>query len=158
MNRFIFRAVRALDLDATASFHRDVFTPRGERAWTRQDIGELLASPGVAGCFVQEDGHDVGVALVRVVADEAELLTIAVAAQHRRLGAGRALLQAMVDHARSAGAKSLFLEVEEGNQPALALYAQLGFQTVGRRPSYYERRDAPSAAALVMRLALTSDG
>lgn len=156
--RFSFRPVGALDLDLASRFHRDAFAPRGERAWTRQDVGELLASPGVAGCFVQQDGRDIGFALVRVVADEAELLTIAVAGDHRRSGAGRALLKTMIDHARRGGAKSLFLEVDVCNPPALALYAQLGFQTVGRRASYYERPGGRPAEAQVMRLELTSGG
>ena len=156
--RFSFRPVRALDLDLASSVHRESFVPLGERSWTRQDLGELLASPGVSGQFVQIDGQDVGFALYRVVADEAELLTIAVNGDRRRLGAGRALLGTIIALARAEGARILFLEVGVDNQSALALYAQMGFQLIGRRASYYERRGSPRAAALVMRLELTSGG
>jgi ribosomal-protein-alanine N-acetyltransferase len=155
---FSFRTIGALDLDLAARFHHEAFAPRGEHAWTRQDLAEVLATPGVTGCFVQDEGQDVGFALLRVVADEAELLTIAVAVDHRRRGAGRALLEMLIGRARGGGAKNLFLEVEVANQPALDLYAQFGFQAVGRRAAYYERRDGPPAEALVMRLVLTSGG
>lgn len=154
--KFTFRPTGALDLDLAARFHRDAFAALGDRPWTRQDMAELLASPGAAGCFAQIEGREIGFALVRVAADEGELLTLAVADSHRRLGAGRALLQTAIDHARTAGAKCLFLEVDAGNVAALALYAQLGFVVVGRRASYYQRTGAPPAEALVMRLELTS--
>lgn len=148
------RPLGALELDLAAAFHRTAFALRGERPWTRQDMAELVASPGVVGLFVQLEGRDVGLVLFRVAADEAELLTIAVDAGHRRRGAGRALLQAVVDQARARGAQKLFLDVEASNVPALALYAQLGFRTVGRRPSYYQRGKEPAAEAITMRLDL----
>jgi ribosomal-protein-alanine N-acetyltransferase len=158
VGRFSVRPAGALDLDAASRFHADAFEPLGERPWTRRDVAELLASPGVAGFFIQHDGRDIGFVLVRIVADEAELLTIAVAREHRRFGAGRALLERTIEHARSGGAQSLFLEVDAGNRPARELYAQLGFRAVGQRPAYYQRREGPPSDALVMRLVLTSGG
>src|ERR1700704_2406790 len=92
---FALRPVRALDLDVAAGLHGEAFQALGERGWTRQDLAELLASPGVG----------------RFLLDEAELLTIAVRPAHRRTGAGRALLQAVIERARGAGARRLFLEV-----------------------------------------------
>ncbi|MET0429646.1 MAG: ribosomal-protein-alanine acetyltransferase, partial [Microvirga sp.] len=52
------------------------------------------------------------------------------------------------------GARIVFLEVEEGNAPALALYRRLGFREVGRREGYYARPDGTRAAALTMSLDL----
>ncbi len=156
MRGFAFRPLGALDLDLAARLHREAFAPRGERPWTRQELGELLASPGVTGSVIQSDGQDIGFALWRIAADEAELLTLAVDGAHRRRGAGRVLLQTAIDGARAGGAHSLFLEVDIGNQPARALYQQLAFEIVGRRPSYYQRGEGISAEALVMRLKLTS--
>src|SRR5512143_3140715 len=106
-DRFLPRALGALDLDLAAALHRAAFAPLGERTWTRQDVAELLASPGVRGVVLQCEGKDIGFALGRVAADEAELLTIAVVPDYRRRGAGRALLEAIVAHARAAGASSL---------------------------------------------------
>jgi [ribosomal protein S18]-alanine N-acetyltransferase len=144
------RAIGALDLDLAASIHRRCFEAMGERGWTRQDFGELLAAPGVAG-WLQDD---LGVALCRFAADEAELLTIAVLPEHRRAGAGRRLLDTVIEWARSAGARALFLEVGADNPAARALYDRAGFEVVGGRRGYYARGGAPPADAVVMRLAL----
>src|SRR5215470_857209 len=105
------RRLGALDLDLASTLHGLAFAPLGERVWTRQDMAELLASPGAAGWVLLSTERAIGFALCRVAADEAELLTIAIHPDERRRGAGRALLTAVVDHARTAGARSLFLEV-----------------------------------------------
>lgn len=120
-------------------------------------MAELLASPGVAGVFAEVEGREEGFVLWRTAADEAELLTIAVQADRRRRGLGRALLAAVVEQARSGGAQSLFLEVGADNAPARSLYAQVGFVEVGRRRDYY-RRHTGFADALVLRLTLTGGG
>jgi [ribosomal protein S18]-alanine N-acetyltransferase len=144
----------ALDLDRAAALHGESFVPLGERAWTRQDLAELLAAPGVTGLLLQAEGRDVGVALCRVAADESELLTLAVRPTERRRGMGRRLLTAMIDRMREAGARALFLEVGADNPPARRLYDAMGFQVIGTRPAYYRRGDAPPANALIMRLSL----
>jgi len=156
-DRLVFRPVGALDLDRAAALHRQAFEPAGERPWTRRDMAELLASPGVFGLFVGPDGREDGFALWRTAADEAELLTIAVQSDRRRDGLGRALLEAVVERARHGGAQNLFLEVGADNAPARSLYSQAGFVEVGRRPGYY-RRHAGLADALVLRLTLTGAG
>ena len=144
----------ALDLDRAAAMHAESFGSLGERTWTRQDLAELLASPGVAGMLVRADDGDAGFALWRVAADEAELLTLAVRPIHRRRGVGRQLLLAAIDHARAAGARSLYLEVGADNSAARNLYDAQGFVAVGSRPAYYNRGSAPPADAVVMRLTL----
>jgi ribosomal-protein-alanine N-acetyltransferase len=144
----------ALHLDRAAALHGEAFVPLGERAWTRQDLAELLASPGVAGLLLQAEGRDAGIALFRVASDESELLTIAVRPAERRRGAGRRLLTAVIDQVREAGAQTLFLEVGADNPSARALYESAGFRVVGTRPAYYRRGEAPPADALVMRLSL----
>jgi len=149
---FTSRALGAADLDGVAWLHREVFAERGERGWTSTEIAELLASPGVAGVLLQREGNEAGFALCRTVADEAELLTIAVASAQRRQGAGRALLECVVVLVRERGASSLFLEVADDNPAALALYRRSGFQQVGRRAAYYARQGRPAADAIVMRL------
>jgi len=155
---FVLRRLGALDLDLAASLHGLAFAPLGERAWTRQDMAELLASPGAAGWLLASAERAIGFALCRVAADEAELLTIAVHPEERSRGAGRALLTAVIDHARTAGARSLFLEVGADNPAARALYVTAGLAAVGQRKAYYRRGEGPPADAVVMRLTLTSGG
>ena len=148
----------ALDLDVASALHRAAFTALGERGWTRQEMAELQASPGVGGVLLLSGDKRIGFALYRVAADEAELLTIAVDASHRRQGAGRVLLEGVIDRARTAGAAALFLEVGADNPAACSLYEQKHFRVVGRRAGYYQRGTAPGADALVMRLTLRPGG
>ena len=152
---YILKALGARDLDRAAGLHGMAFAALGERAWTRQDVAEMLASPGVSGLLLEVAGNDIGLAICRIAADEAELLTLAVSPAHQRRGIGRRLLYAVVDRVRSAGARWLFLEVGEDNPGARALYEAAGFVTVGRRTGYYQRGNLPPADALVMRLTLT---
>ncbi|MFI4999290.1 MAG: hypothetical protein ACHQK9_05365, partial [Reyranellales bacterium] len=64
--RFALRALGALELDLASELHREAFGPMGERVWTRQDIAELLASPGVTGLVLRADDKGLGFALCRI--------------------------------------------------------------------------------------------
>ncbi len=75
--------------------------------------------------------------LARVAADEAEILTLAVAPPSRRAGLGAALLRAAMRHAGRVGARTMFLEVAVTNGAARALYASFGFREAGLRRGYY---------------------
>jgi [ribosomal protein S18]-alanine N-acetyltransferase len=155
--RFELRPIGALDLDRAARLHGEAFAPLGERPWTRQDMAELLASSNAGGLLLQIDDEDTGVALWRTAVDEAELLTIAVQAAHRRRGAGHMLLRAVIERVQRQGVRVLFLEVGVDNPAARALYAQAGFEEVGRRLGYYTRPNG-LADALVLRLLLNGGG
>lgn len=149
---FVLRPLGALDLDVAAALHRAAFEPMGEAVWTRHDVAGLLASPGVRGLLLQGEGHDRGLMVRRVIADEGDLLTLAVDPRHRRQGAGRALLAAAIEDVRAAGVHRFFLEVGADNPAARALYEQAGFQPIGRRAGYYRRGPGATADAVVMRL------
>jgi ribosomal-protein-alanine N-acetyltransferase len=155
--RFVLKPIGALDLDRAARLHRDAFAALGERPWTRQDMAELLASPSAGGLLLEIDAEDAGIALWRTTVDEAELLTIAVQAAHRRCGAGRALLDAVIERIRQRGARVLFLEVGVDNPPARSLYSQAGFIEIGRRVGYYQRHHG-LADGLILRLFLNDGG
>lgn len=127
------------------------------RAWSTMEIERLLTDPAVladAAMVGGDDGRLAGFVLSRRAADEAEVLTIAITARRRGQGiAGRLLSQHMKTLAY-AGARVLFLEVDEGNEPALALYRRAGFAEVGRRVAYYRKADGSAATALVLRRSL----
>jgi len=96
-----------------------------------------------------------GFILCRVMAGEAEILTLAVRPRSRRRGIARSLVEtALALAAQTAGA--MLLEVADDNPGALALYARIGFKTVGRRAGYYARSGVASVDAVVMRRALNS--
>jgi len=90
------------------------------------------------------------------VVDEVHLLNLVVTPEHRRQGWGQVLLQALAVHSVTHAAHSLWLEVRASNDPAQALYRQVGFQTVGRRKGYYPAGHGQREDALLMNLDLTS--
>jgi len=126
---------------AMAAIHAAAF-PTAER-WNAEAFATQLALPGGFG-FVDEAG---GLILLRVAADEAEVLTLAVAPDIRRRGVGHGLLEAALAAAAAQGAVSLFLEVARSNVAARALYAAAGFAEAGLRHGYYPGGDD----ALVLR-------
>ncbi len=130
---------------ALAALHaRSFITPR---PWTEAEFAGFLADPLV---FLLAEG-DAGFLLGRVVAGEAELLTLAVAAEARRRGVGRKLVSRFLFQARLRGAETAFLEVAEDNIPALGLYARCGFSEAGRRRGYYPTPNGRAVDALVLR-------
>ena len=128
--------------------------------WDAGLLARLLAMPGVIGLMAADarDASPEGLVLVRVAADEAEILTIGVAPGARGRGLGASLVAGAAARAAAAGAVSLFLEVAEDNLAARALYAHHGFAAIGRRPAYYSRPGATAVAALVLGLSLAEDG
>ena len=137
------------DLHATGFSH----------VWSADELASLLRQDGVVAYVARRANlfgtrSPVGFVLVRAVADEAEILTIAVAPSHRKRGVGRMLM----DHAFRSfyhdRIASVFLEVDEGNPSALALYRRLGFVKVGERKGYYAGGTTPGATALVMKAEL----
>lgn len=110
-----------------------------------------MRSPGVS-AWEAEDGF----ILLRLAGGEAEILTLAVAPEGRRRGAGRALLRGALKAAEQGGATAMFLEVADDNAAAVALYRSEGFVEAGRRRGYYARPGGAAADALVLRRALPS--
>ncbi len=78
-----------------------------------------------------------GLCLYTFVADECNLLYIAVDAQYRKQGIGRKLLKALINQGRQQNIGRVFLEVRESNQAAIALYACTGFIKSAERKNYY---------------------
>lgn len=122
---------------ALAAIHAESFPP-GEQ-WGEQAMADVLAMPGAFG-FLHPAGAMI---LARLAGGEAEILTLATAPAARRRGLAMALVSAVL--ARTADAP-VFLEVDSGNAPALALYAAAGFAPCGRRRNYY----GPGRDALVL--------
>ncbi|MDP1028238.1 GNAT family N-acetyltransferase [Sphingomonas sp. KR1UV-12] len=116
------------------------FDARYGEAWTRSQCLGVLAMPGVQLLLAYDADDPAGFALTRTIMDEAELLLLAVAPEHRRRGVGGALLRSVIADCRDVGAAKLHLEVRGGN-PAAQLYEGAGFEKVGERRGYYRGRD-----------------
>ena len=87
----------------------------------------------------------------RVIADEAELLTLAVHPDLQGQGLGRALLLRFQEVASQRGATEVFLEVSEQNITAINLYTSNNYTESGRRKNYYALRNGTQADALILR-------
>lgn len=137
------------DIDAVAATHAACF----DDAWSASMIRRILAMPGAFGLSAVATSANVlvGFALGRVAADECELLSLGVAADHRGRGIGARLLDAVMVWASANNAKKLHLEVAEENDAAVCLYARRGLVQVGRRPNYYELKGGRFVDALTMR-------
>jgi len=134
------------DAGRLATIHAEAF---GGAAWSADAFADLLGQTGV---FAAESAD--GFILMRVVADEAEILTLAVRPSARRGGQGAGLVGDGVIGAAARGAVRVFLEVAEDNVAARALYDRAGFAEAGRRPGYYAGADGARRDALLLVLNL----
>jgi len=142
------RPLQVRDAAAVADLHAGGFT----HGWAVHEIEALLVDAAVMGQGVGPAGGTLfGFVLSRCAADEAEILSIVVDRRHRGAGLAGRLLRAHLGRLSARGIRHLFLEVDEGNAAARALYARLGFAEVGRRPGYFRRPDGSAANALVLR-------
>jgi tRNA threonylcarbamoyladenosine biosynthesis protein TsaB len=134
-----------------AALHAEAFAGQSEELWTEKSLRELLAMPGALALLATQGGEPVGFILLRQAADEAEIITLAVQPQSRRLGVARRLLTVGLAKISGRGAQQCFLEVADTNIAARGLYASAGFAEVGRRPGYYRDAAGGQRDAILMR-------
>ncbi|MDB5502308.1 MAG: rimI [Tardiphaga sp.] len=136
------RDVRRLAQLHGASFHR---------GWGESEFEQMLRERNTLLHRLRQGGAVIGFAVSRIAADEAEILSIAVAPSHRGRGLSRELFLTHLGHLAGRGVRTVFLEVEENNQPARKLYERAGFAVAGRRERYYKEAGGVELNALVMR-------
>ena len=125
-----------------ASFHR---------GWGEGEFERMLLERNTLVHRLRMGRKIIGFSVSRMAADEAELLSIAVAETQRGRGLSKALLLTHLGHLAGRGVRTVFLEVEENNQPARRLYERAGFAVVGRRERYYQQNGGEPLNALLMR-------
>jgi ribosomal-protein-alanine N-acetyltransferase len=125
-----------------ASFHR---------GWGEGEFEAMLAERNTLVHRLKQGRRVIGVAVSRIAADEAEILSVAIDAGQRGRGLSRNLLLTHLGHLAGHGVRTIFLEVEENNAPARRLYERAGFSVVGRRERYYQQPGGEQLNALLMR-------
>jgi [ribosomal protein S18]-alanine N-acetyltransferase len=134
---------RPSDAAAIAAIHGVSF----QRGWGEDEIFRLLIEKNIIAHRAMNGRKLIGFILSRRAANEAEILSVAIAPSWR----GRKLARPLLDlHLRSLaglGTRAVFLEVSERNAPATRLYRRAGFREVGKRQGYYDG----GATALVLR-------
>lgn len=140
------------DLDEVMRIMSAAFSSCYGEAWTRSQCSGILPMAGVTLTVAEEAQVPAGFSLMRRVADEAELLLLAVDPAYQRRGIGQALLDEFIAAALAHGAHRLHLEVRDGN-PAVSLYRSAGFVAAGRRRNYYHGPDGAAFDAVTLMLA-----
>jgi ribosomal-protein-alanine N-acetyltransferase len=135
------------DAEQLAALHAAAF----RRGWSAEEFERLLIEHNVVADRAMSGASVAGFVISRLAADQAEILSIAVAPPHRGRGLARKLLDVHLRRLAVYGVNSVFLEVDERNAPARRLYAGLRFLEVGRRESYYVDTGKETGAALVLR-------
>lgn len=129
--------------------------------WGPDGVARTASLSGTFGLIVRVTAAGkrvaTGFTLARVVADEAELLTIGVLPAWRGQGLAGRLLGAVLTRAVALGATRMLLEVAEDNAAARALYGRRDFVIVGRRPGYYRRSPQTAIDALILRWSKPAD-
>jgi ribosomal-protein-alanine N-acetyltransferase len=144
------RFLTPADAAGCATLHAGSFA----HPWSAVEFESLLADSACVADGLGERAKIAGFILSRKAADEAEILTIVVEGPARRRGLARRILGAHLARLGAHGVVHVFLEVEDGNGAALALYRRFGFVETGRRRSYYAKADGRRADAITMRLTL----
>lgn len=125
---------RAIEISAV---HSATFTD----GWSTEAIEGLLSDPGAL-AFVGKIAGEPGIAgfiIARLVADEAEILSVGVSPEHQRKGVATKMVAGVIRALERAECKRVYLEVAVDNEPARALYDRAGFVAVGLRRGYYQR-------------------
>ena len=135
------------DAAAIAALHGASFA----RGWSEQEVEGLLTDRHVMAHRAMIGPSMAGFIMSRLIEDEAEILSVAVATSRRGRGLARKLLTLHLRRLAGLGARAVFLEVDEHNAAAIRLYDRAGFREISRRPNYYPGTAGKPAAALVLR-------
>jgi ribosomal-protein-alanine N-acetyltransferase len=147
------RPAEVADCDVLSEIHASAF----RRGWSDAEFESMLVQSGVHGLLAHFRGlvgrlSAAGFILYRFAAEEAEILSVAVAPDYRRRGIGRQLIEEMLRHSYREGAHDIHLEVEDTNAAAIALYRGVEFRESGRRSGYYRQgRETPGGALVMLR-------
>ena len=143
------------DLDAVMEVMESAFGDEFGEAWTRSQLAGILPMSGVELKVARDLANDLtlGFSLTRTVADEAELLLLAVDRESQRNGIGRRLLEDFMSSARREHVARVHLEVRDGNS-AISMYRAAGFLPVGRRRNYYQGVSGQRFDAITLALLL----
>lgn len=148
-NEVTIRRFRPEDAAAVTRIMEE--SPEAAR-WSKESYEASGGWGGMLALVSETRGELGGVLIGRQVADEGEVLNLAVRRGNRRKGEGGALLEAALAELKAGGVTHVYLEVRESNSAAIAFYEKHEFAKTGRRKSYYHD---PEEAAVLLEKKLT---
>lgn len=134
----MIRPLTPEDAAAMAAIHKQSF-PAG---WPEDDMRRHIGKDICLGIGATPDAF----IILQIGGDQADVLTLATDSTQRRKGYARQLLAQSKAALKERGVNTLYLDVSEINDGAIALYKSTGFQAIGRRPAYYRTAKGRVAA------------
>ncbi len=131
MMEFIYRFLESNEAEAASILEKECL----DTAWTKEQIANLPEAAFYMGAFCEN--KLCGVLSAYFVADEVQIMNLAVSPSFRRNGIAFGLLQKLLKESKCRKSAVISLEVAENNPSALALYEKCGFINVGRRKGFY---------------------
>ncbi len=122
--------------------------------WRQSMIEELSGRGACHYCLVDEHGQVLGYCYGQNIVGEVSLLNVAVDPEYHGQGLGKQLMESFISECEKANAESIWLEVRESNQAAIALYHSVGFNEVDRRRDYYPTSNGREDALIMSYLFL----
>lgn len=110
--------------------------------WSLEQYKKELQASSTLSFVIQKQERVIAFALFHLLADESELLAIAVAEEFQQTGLGKILFNAGKNELQNRGAEKLFLEVRESNEKAKKFYQNLGAVFIGTRTKYYKNGES----------------
>ena len=120
---------------------KDILQSEFDDFWNYKILEDELNSSNSYYIVAKSENEIVGFAGIKVVLDEADIMNIVVKKSKRNNKIGSLLLEHLISLAKNLNCKSLSLEVNEDNLPAISLYKKFGFEQVGFRKNYYDDKN-----------------
>lgn len=133
------------DLEAIVQLEQDAY----QNPWSLQNYQHSLQDNDKI-WLLKKNGILLAMAVVRVVADEAEVFRLTVAKQYRQLGYGKHMFDVIMQELRAIACKKIFLEVRPSAKAAVNIYLTAGFKQIGVRKDYYRNQDNTREDAIIM--------
>ncbi len=141
------RLLSPADAGWLAALHAQCFDER--RRWPAELMASFLRGGAAYGRAFLTGARPAALLLGQIAGDAAEIVTLATLPDFRRRGAAQSLIAALAEEARARRCARLLLEVDQGNEAAIALYLRTGFRKTGSRPAYYRHETGASDALLM---------
>ena len=134
------------DFSLLESIHKQCFP----NYWRTMEFADMFMIKGAWAVICD----NMGLGILRIIGDEAEIITIATLPEYRQQGIGKKIVQSMLGLAKKQNVKEIFLEVRESNIAAQKLYLSAGFAIISKRKNYYHNEDGTCEDALIMKMDL----
>ena len=106
--------------------------------WTKEQWADEFKKEGIKVFGVLIENLVIGICVIQVVLDEAQINYFVVEQKFRKRGFGSYLMNYLIKKCEDLGINKLILEVSQINKTAERIYSRFDFSTVGVRKNYYK--------------------